>query len=67
MYIQIVNSVSHTRKFRRNVIILCDQDLMKNCAILGLFVYVTYLMMSLYERVLLILIIFVDGCLSFVY
>ena len=37
---------------------------MGNSTFLGLFVYLIYLMISPYERELLFLIIFVDGCLS---
>ena len=59
--------MSYNQKFRWNVITLGDQGLMGNSTFLGLFVYLIYLMISPYERVLLFLIIFVDGCLSFVY
>ena len=59
--------MSRNQKFRWNVITLGDQGLMENSTFLGLFVYLIYLMISPYERVLLFFIIFVDGCLSFVY
>ena len=59
--------MSHKQKFRWNVITLCDQGLMGNSTFLGLFIYLIYLMISSYERVLLFLITFVDGCLSLVY
>ena len=59
--------MSYKQKFRWNVITLYDQGLMGNSKFLGLFVYLVYLMISPNEIVLLILIIFVDGCLSFVH
>ena len=59
--------MSCKQKFKWNVITLCDQSLMGNSTFLGLFVYLIYLMISPYWRVLLFLIIFVDGCLFFVH